>query len=344
MWKNNEGLQNLIGMILMKCCVKNQVIGLLIMLIATACGNVSTTASAESANLETVIDTPVISTVTQEVEPTNTPEPSVTPKPEDIAEETIAPCNLSVLGDATVPDGTVLKPGEIFVKMWYFQNDNIRYYHSQEFNLVFDKGDQLSVSDTAPADFFPPGAEPQPILSDATWESRIFIVERDEIFSIALLMKAPDEPGIYRSYWRLEKVENDCVVDEELWAEIEVKEVIQREDADWSGVWIHSHWDSEISADISSPLALYQVGDRVNGYYYGLEMHVILIDGRVSEDGMSVSGDYGEPPGDFEYTDFKWYMLDNMKQFQGEIPLGLGVNSWCGGREGEGLPDECMHR
>ena len=88
------------------------------------------------------------------------------------------------LGDVTVPDNTIMTPGESFVKTWRLRNDGDcawgpgQYVHT----LVFANGDRLGAPDEVPlTQNVPPGSS----------------------VDVSIEMVAPQLPGTYRSEWML---------------------------------------------------------------------------------------------------------------------------------------------
>ncbi len=114
-----------------------------------------------------------------------TPWPTNTPKPPSPTSTPITrPCNMAAPGDPidiTIPDGTVLKPGETFTKVWRLINAGTCTWTNQ-YALVWFSGPQLGAPQAvALSGDVPPG----------------------HAVDIAIDMVAPLEPGTYQSYWKL---------------------------------------------------------------------------------------------------------------------------------------------
>ena len=107
------------------------------------------------------------------VPPTNTAvPPTATPRP----------CyQISFVSDISIPDGTKLKGGENFTKIWRLQNSGSCNWDTQ-FDIVFVKGDQMGAN----AVYDIPKA-----------------VKSGETVDISISMVAPYTPGKYRSEWQL---------------------------------------------------------------------------------------------------------------------------------------------
>lgn len=109
--------------------------------------------------------------------PTNTPLPPATPTP--------LPCNLAAFeADVTVPDGTVMSPGQVFTKTWRLRNVGTCTWTSG-YQLVFHQGDAMGVpagyAQALTAGTVPPGGT----------------------VDISVSLTAPMTAGTYRGYWRL---------------------------------------------------------------------------------------------------------------------------------------------
>lgn len=94
-------------------------------------------------------------------------------------------CSNSVFeGDITIPDGTVLKPGEDFIKIWAVRNTGSCAW-DEGFSLVFIGGD--TAIDPYNFDF----------------KKTSDIVLGGEGINLAIKLTAPLTPGDYQGHWRL---------------------------------------------------------------------------------------------------------------------------------------------
>lgn len=82
--------------------------------------------------------------------------------------------------DVTIPDGTVLSPGQVFVKTWKFLNNGNCAWRS-DFSIVFLRGDRMRGSDAEI------GRE----------------VAMDRRLEVSVTMVAPSQPGRYHAHWQL---------------------------------------------------------------------------------------------------------------------------------------------
>ncbi|MEZ0396224.1 MAG: NBR1-Ig-like domain-containing protein [Anaerolineales bacterium] len=109
--------------------------------------------------------------------PTSTSLPPATATP--------LPCNLAAFeADVTVPDGTVMSPGQVFTKTWRLRNVGTCTWTSG-YQLVFHQGDAMGVpagyAQALTAGTVPPGGT----------------------VDVSVNLTAPMTPGTYRGYWRL---------------------------------------------------------------------------------------------------------------------------------------------
>lgn len=126
--------------------------------------------------------------LTTTVTPTFTSLPGVTP-----VTNTPAPTNTSIsaatatpvcpqaqfVTDVTIPDGTVMSPGQAFTKKWRIRNTGTCQWSG--YTLVFDSGDSMNGPATQPIGVVSPGQE----------------------IDIEVNLTAPAAAGNYRGYWRI---------------------------------------------------------------------------------------------------------------------------------------------
>ena len=164
------------------------IVSIMIFLI-TSC---TTGQNSESTVAHEVIQTQAVQTVvaqlTQDAEatlsaPTFTPEFTATPTETATPSitNTPAPCADSAwVSDITVPDGSILKPGETFTKTWKIKNTGSCNWNTS-FYLIFGYGEKMSGMETALPSAVTPGQE----------------------IEISMSLTAPNKPGDYFSWWRL---------------------------------------------------------------------------------------------------------------------------------------------
>ena len=109
----------------------------------------------------------------QPVVPTPTPLP-ITPTP--------APCydSMQYVSDVTVPDGTVMSPGQIFYKTWRIRNNGTCPWDSS-YRLVFVQGDAMGGSPVSVNGTVSPGYN----------------------YDMTIYQIAPTQPGYYQGWWQM---------------------------------------------------------------------------------------------------------------------------------------------
>lgn len=147
-----------------------------------------------------------------EVPPTATPEPTAEPTSEETVEataevtgtpeatteatateETVSDgvCYQSrFVYDETYPDGSRVDPGEEIEKTWRLQNIGDCDWVNGKYQLVFVDGEQMGASN--------------PTLIE-------FTVLAGDYANFSIDFTAPDAPGDYFSYWRLESTDGDPI-------------------------------------------------------------------------------------------------------------------------------------
>lgn len=169
---------------------------LLVPLLLAACGTVSVRPAAElTAEFQTAVEQTIAARDTATPQPTNTRPPTltstitVTPTPTETPTPTPAPptsvvetfCdNSKFLEDVTIPDGTLLAPGQVFEKTWSFQNTG-RCSWKEGYTIGWVSGDVL-------------GGVTRPLPA---------VVAPNETVHVTVRLTAPFKPGAYRGVWRL---------------------------------------------------------------------------------------------------------------------------------------------
>ena len=98
------------------------------------------------------------------------------------------PCNMAYLvGDITIPDGTLMLPGEKFTKTWRLRNTGSCAW-TPDYALIFVRG-------------FPMGA-PEEVPMDT-------VVQPGESVDVSVDMVAPQDPGAYTGFWRLRAADGE---------------------------------------------------------------------------------------------------------------------------------------
>jgi hypothetical protein len=85
------------------------------------------------------------------------------------------------IGDVTVPDNTLLSPGEVFTKTWQLQNLGSCTWETG-YDLVFAAGEQMAAADSVPL---------------------TITVTPGDVGEVSVRLTAPETPGEYRGEWKL---------------------------------------------------------------------------------------------------------------------------------------------
>lgn len=111
--------------------------------------------------------------------------PTITLPPAPVASNTPAPtattnCNVGqFITDVTIPDGTIMTPGQSFTKKWRIKNVGTCAWNG--FNMVFDSGEAMG------------GPASKPIAA----------VNPNQEIDLEVALTAPSTPGTYRGFWRI---------------------------------------------------------------------------------------------------------------------------------------------
>jgi hypothetical protein len=138
--------------------------------------------------------------------PTITPLPTATQAPPTATAIPI-PCNRAeFVLDVTIPDGTTLPPGAEFLKIWRLKNSGSCIWNSN-YRLVFESGDFMGVYEV--------------------FSLRSNVLPGESV-DISANLVAPNNPGLYRSNWKLRSPDGvifglGANADKPFWAEIRVQ-------------------------------------------------------------------------------------------------------------------------
>jgi hypothetical protein len=174
------------------------VIGLILVFLISACETATQEPSSESVVIQ--VQTIVAETLTAQVTPSPTATPTSTPTATptwSVSSTTVTPtptsysgywtysttysCNSSeFVQDMTIPDGTILSPGEVFVKTWKFKNVGTCAW-DDDYLVVFVDGY---------------GMDGETSYLDTT-------VAVNKKGNASVVLTAPDDEGMYYAYWQL---------------------------------------------------------------------------------------------------------------------------------------------
>lgn len=184
--------------------MKKVIISLILTIIISACnlpgnqaiGTEDTIADESTHSSETLSAelTRLAQQPTSSIEtPTFTGSPTLTNTTFYTSTKTPIPCLLVGWSDATidvtVPDNTIMSPGQAFTKTWRLTNAGTCTWNSS-YQLVFDHGDPMGVSTTYS----------QPLTTGT--------VAQGQTVDISVNLVAPMTPGTYTGYWRFKDPSN----------------------------------------------------------------------------------------------------------------------------------------
>jgi hypothetical protein len=111
---------------------------------------------------------------------TSTPLPTLTVLTSTPAASPTSNCNVAqFVADVTIPDGTIVTPGQSFTKKWRLKNIGSCTWSG--FTMTFDSGDSMGGPASKPVSTVNPGQE----------------------VDLELALTAPSTVGNYRGYWRI---------------------------------------------------------------------------------------------------------------------------------------------
>lgn len=239
---------------------------------------------------------------------------------------------LVVVEDVTVPDGTILEAGTIFVKSWRITNGGECDW-KDDISLAYYGGEILSAPTLVKPYFMPVAIAPQPRIG--SWGKRLFRIEPGQTVDLALAFKAPDQPGNYISYWALVR-ETKERIDPLIWVAISVIASSPSSPKDWNGVW--SIQDPYVNKPAETMLSLYQQNDTLLGFFYNAYGELILVNGWIDKEGKIAKGEIGQPWQTITKA-FSWKLSQDARQFQ-----GMMLNDqtpWCGRKPDAAYPTPC---
>jgi hypothetical protein len=157
-----------------------------------ACGSGTPTLSDREASITAAALTAARTVTTIVPSPTFSPTPETTPTISPTStpslRATLPPviqgplCDDSLyLSDVTIPDGTLIDPGDEFIKTWKIQNSGTCEW-TTEYAIAFVSGDAMDGKTT--------------VLENSA--------EAGEAVEVSVKLAAPKTPGTYTGYWRMQ--------------------------------------------------------------------------------------------------------------------------------------------
>jgi hypothetical protein len=228
--------------------------------------------------------------------------------------KTSVPCNkLTFVKDITIPDNTDIEPGDSFDKTWRLRNSGSCDW-TADYSVVFVDGDDLGFPDS---------------------EEIGTTVEPGEEIDITLEMEAPEDPGTYQAYFKLET--DDGVVfgygddSKSFWVKIDVPRpsgtlfdfLNEADDADWGSGRVPVEFDDpgEVELDFGGP------DDDTDGFAMR-KRDIELEDGKTYDRVLETHPKW-ENKG-YIVGKFPTYTVDNGDQLTGRIGFIAEADGTCG--------------
>ncbi len=276
---------------------------------------------------------------------------------------------LEIIADITVPDGSVFKPGEMFVKSWRIKNSGNAIWNKQ-YRLAAAYSNPFESPQMTQAIFI----QPTDLLDFAisTWNPRQHNVGQKATVDLVIPLQAPQQAGNYLVEFFLINAENE-IVQPRFWVQFSVELLpefatqtaaameqltttptpsgetdrisvsagtLTPQPYDWTGTWLIR--DPNFTDELYPIQAwLTQTDNQLRGFFYDSNDEPVLIEGALTSAGRIFKGKFAQPWQN-RATPVEWRMLLNHDQFYSVTQSGkLEFGSVCGGRNGMGFPDHC---
>ena len=322
---------------------------------------------------------------TATIKPTETLTPTPTPRPLinyssptfEVLETQSLPISardsINQVSDVTIPDDTVLLPGQLFIKSWRMTNSGDTTWEDGT-KLMMDTTFDTEMPTVVKAIFikendwidFTPGG----------WGNRVYNVGPGTKVDLAVILRAPLKAGSYQIQFRLVNAKGE-IINTNFWMRFFVAaptltptpepptktpvpadmtpdpdKIIPtainsgsadgepaQEPYDWSGHWMvrEPFQDETVPANAW----FYQTGEELTGFIYDSNGDPIIVKGAIFDKGRTFNGEIFYPWLK-QTTPVVWKMQFNGDQFYAVSPLGvIDKTSVCGGRGGVNLPNDC---
>ncbi len=314
---------------------------------------------------QATVTVPVFVTSTPTVTPTmtptmtHTPTPTETPTPTPISMIQNSPTfevikteelplsfedEISDISDVTIPDDTVLLPGQIFIKSWRMTNSGTSTW-LEGTKLIMDADYESDTPSVVNAIFTRPNDWPD--FTPGGWGTRVYNVAPGTEVDLVLMLKAPLETGSYSINFRLVNTEGQVIVTP-FWMKFKVEnptptpaaETAEPVAFDWSGRWMIREPLRSEGVDPTNAW-LYQEGQNLIGFWYDNAGDPVIVTGNTSGSGRVFTGKFFYP---WQQDTFavQWRMQISKNQFYAVTEDGkLTETAICGGRDGNHYPASC---
>ena len=331
-------------------------------------------------------------TLTPSLVPTRTPVPTETLTPSPTIKPTViyssptfeylptesmpisARDGINQVSDVTIPDDTVMKPNQLFIKSWRMTNSGDSTWEEGT-KLMLDTTFDTELPTVVKAIFLKENDWID--ITPGGWGSRVYNVSPGTRVDLAVILRAPSQAGSYQIQFRLVNQKGE-IINTPFWMRFFVAAPTQTptpepptstpvpptgvphdsqgtaiavsvesapatpvpEEYNWTGHWMVREPFKGEKIDPAHAW-LYQNGDEVTGFIYDEKGDPIIVKGALFDNGRTFNGEMFYP-WQKDTSSVVWRMQATRDQFYAVTPLGVVTDSAvCGGRDGTNLPDYC---
>ena len=257
---------------------------------------------------------------------------------------------ISNVKDVTIPDGTILEANQLFIKSWRLTNSGLNTW-TEDTKLLMDANYRMDTPEVVKAIFVKPNDWID--FTPAGFGTRVFNVGPGTEVDLAVVLKAPSEPGNYQIDFRLINPDGE-VLTTQFWLRFTVSRPTETPTPepsvmtptpgpmpyDWNGRWMvrepyrgkeiipANAWFSEQDGELLC-LIYCSNGDPV------------IARGTLTENGRIFTGELFSPWQN-KAESVSWRMQASRRQFYAVTPLGVVDDATvCGSRNNVTLPMNC---
>ena len=311
--------------------------------------------TATSTSTPTLIPTP---TQTPTAAPTNTATPYVPVQYSTPTFEVLSTAELpfssrdiiSSVKDVTIPDGTILEANQLFIKSWRLTNNGVNTW-TEDTKLIMDANYRMDTPEVVKAIFIKPNNWMD--FTPGGYGTRVFNVGPGTEVDLAVILKAPAEPGDYQIDFRLINPDGEIMMTQ-FWMRFSVSRPTETPTPepsvmtptpgpmpyDWNGRWMvrEPYLGKEI---VPANAWFWEQGGELIGLIYCSNGDPAIARGTLTENGRVFTGEL------FSLWQNKsdpisWRMQASRRQFYAVTELGVVDDATvCGSRNNTTLPMNC---
>lgn len=252
--------------------------------------------------------------------------------------------------DITIPDGTVLEANQLFIKSWRLTNSGVNTW-TEDTKLLMDANYRMETPEVVKAIFIKQNDWID--FTPAGFGTRVFNVGPGTEVDLAVILKAPSEPGNYQIDFRLINPDGE-IITTQFWMRFSVSRPTQTPTPDptemtptpgpmpydWNGRWMVR--EPYLGKEIVPANAWFsEQGGELLGLIYCSNGDPVIARGTLSENGRVFTGEIFYPWLN-KAESVSWRMQASRRQFYAVTPLGTVDDSTvCGSRNNVTLPMNC---